>query len=185
MSDVEITELLQRLSRGDKSAEAELVPQVYGELHRIAIQCLRGERPDLSMSATDLVHEAYIRLLPEQDIDWKSRAHLFGLAARCMRRILVDHARQRVTEKRGGGAPRVPILDILIVSPEACTDIENLHEALEIFAEMDPRAAQVVELRYFGGLTNEEIAETLGVTSRTVTRDLRSARAWLLEQLSE
>lgn len=184
MADAKITELLQRLSRGDKAAEAELMPQVYRELHRIATFCLRGERPGGSLQATDLVHEAYVKLIPEQDIDWKSRAHLFGLAARCMRRILVDHARRRGADKRGGGAPPVAMDEILFISPAECTYVENLHEALEAFAELDSRAAKVVELRYFGGLNEEEIAEAVGVSSRTVKRDLRNARAWLYDQLS-
>lgn len=184
MADAKITELLQRLSRGDKAAEEELMPQVYRELHRIATYCLRGEHPGGSMQATDLVHEAYVKLIPDQDIDWKSRAHLYALAARCMRRILVDHARRRGAGKRGGGAAKVAIDEMVAISPEECTYVQNLHEALEIFAKMDARAAQVVELRYFGGLTEEEIAEAVGVSSRTVKRDLRNARAWLYDQLS-
>jgi RNA polymerase sigma factor (TIGR02999 family) len=179
-----ITELLQRLSRGDKTAEAELLPHVYHDLHRIAMMCLRGERLGLSLQATDLVHEAYVRLIPNQDIDWKSRAHLFALSARCMRRILVDHARRQGAERRGGGVPRVPVDDVVMISPEECSYVCHLHEALEIFASIDPRAAQAVEMRYFGGLTEEEIGEALGVSSRTVKRDLRIARAWLFDRLS-
>ncbi len=182
MGAADMTELLQRLARGDKAAEAELFPYVYRELRRIAKACLRGERPEHTLQATALVNEAYLKLVAGPPIDWKNRAHFFGVAAQGMRRILVDYARQRAARKRAG--VRIDLDEELIVSPERCTEIDQLHDGLEEFAKFAPRAAKVVELRYFSGLTEEEIAELLGVSAKTVKRDWKMAREWLRDELS-
>lgn len=183
MTSAPITELLRRLSDGDKQAEAELLTQVYRELRRMARGCLRGERSEHSLQATALVHEVYVKLIADQPIDWQSRSHFFHLAAQSMRRILVDYARKRGAAKRAGG-PVIALDDELLIAPEQCTLIGEMNDALERFAEFAPRAARVVELRYFGGLTEEEIAELLGVSAKTVKRDWRMARNWLYAELS-
>jgi RNA polymerase sigma-70 factor, ECF subfamily len=182
MAAADMTELLQRLSRGDKQAEADLLPRVYRELHRLARSCLKGERPEHTLQATALVHEAYLKLIPDQQIDWKSRGHFFGLAAQCMRRILVDYARKRAAGKRGGA--RVELDEALVISPEQCTLIGELHDALDWLAEFAPRAAKVVELRYFSGLTEQDIADLLDVSVKTIKRDWKMARDLLYDELS-
>ncbi len=183
MAAADMTELLQRFSRGDKEAEAELFRHVFRELHKIARACLRGERPEHTLQATALVNEVYMKLMAGPQIDWQNRAHFFSLAARGMRRILVDYARQRAAAKRAG--VRIELDEALIVSPERCTEIDALHEALERLAEFAPRAAKVVEMRYFGGLTEEEIAGVLGVSSKTVKRDWQMAVGWLRGELCQ
>lgn len=182
MAEANLTGLLQRLSRGEKDAEAELFPHVYRELQKIARGCLRGERDEHTLQATALVNETYLKLIVGTHIDWKNRAHFFGLAAQAMRRILVDYARQRAAGKRAGA--RIDLDDELIVSPNQCTLIGDLHDALERFAEFAPRAAKVVELRYFGGMTEEEIGDLQGVSTKTVKRDWEMARRWLRGELS-
>jgi RNA polymerase sigma-70 factor, ECF subfamily len=183
MADADLTGLLHRLSRGEKDAEAELFPHVYRELQKIAHICLRGERTEHTLQATALVNEAYLKLTVGAQIDWKNRAHFFGLAAKGMRRILVDYARQRSAGKRAG--IHIELDEELIVSAEQCTLIGDLHEALERLAEFAPRAAKVVELRYFGGMTEEEIADLLSVSVKTVKRDWQMARGWLRGELSK
>ena len=183
MADAEMTALLQRLSDGDKAAEAELFPRVYRELRRIARACLRGERPEHTLQATALVNEAYLKLMAGAPIDWKNRAHFFSLAAQGMRRLLVDYARQRSAGKRAAGE-RVDLDEALIISPQQCTLIGDLHEGLDRLAEFAPRAARVVELRYFSGMTEEEIAELLEVSLKTVKRDWKMARSWLHDELA-
>jgi RNA polymerase sigma factor (TIGR02999 family) len=169
------------LARGEKEVEADLFPLVYRELQRIARACLRGERREHTLQATALVNETYLKLLAGAQIDWKSRAHFFSLAAQSMRRILVDYARQKAAAKRAGA--RIDLDNELLISPQQCTLIGDLHEALERLAEFAPRAAKVVELRYFSGLPEEEIAELLGVSARTVKRDWQMARGWLRAEL--
>jgi RNA polymerase sigma-70 factor (ECF subfamily) len=183
MADPDLTGLLHRLSRGEKEAEAELFPHVYRELQKIARGCLRGERQEHTLQATALVNEAYLKLVADAHIDFKNRAHFFGLAAQGMRRILVDYARQRIAGKRAGF--RVDLDDQLIVSPEQCALVGDLHDALERLEEFAPRAAKVVELRYFGGMTEEEIADLLNVSEKTVKRDWQMARGWLRGELSK
>ena len=179
----EITVLLQRISSGDKGAEEELLPKVYRELKRLASACLRRERQGHTLQATALVNEAYLRLSDQKDVAWTGRTHFFAIAARIMRRILADYARQRNAGKRGGGRPHLSLDEELHVTDSQCALIEGLDEALQRLAQLDSRQAQVVEMRFFGGLTEEEIAEVLGVSSRTVKRDWMMARAWLYGEL--
>lgn len=161
-----------------------LLPIVYAELRRLAASYLRRERPGHTLQPTALVHEAYVRLIDQRQIDWSNRAQFMGLAAVMMRRILVNHARDRVADKRGGGAEHVP----LTLAGEGIGTFEvnilDLHDALTDLGESDPRKAQIVELKFFGGLTTEEIAETLGVSVATVERDWKFARAWLYRVVS-
>ena len=144
---------------------------------------LRGERPDHTLQATALVHEAYLRIIPNGNTDWKSRSHFFGVAAQQMRHILVDHDRQRQAAKRGGGE-RISLDDALFISPAQCDLVTDLDEALKSLAEFAPRAAKVVELKFFSGMTDEEVAEVLEVSTRTVKRDWKMARGWLDDNLS-
>jgi len=161
----------------------ELVSVVYGELRRLAQYHLKGERNQHSLQATALTHEAFLRLFGCQRVSWKNRAHFFSMASRIIRRVLVDHARSRRRLKRGGSAPRVSLDEALVVSPGPGQDLVSLDEALQALAELDARKAQVVELRFFGGLSVEETAETLKVAPRTVRRDWSLAKAWLLREL--
>jgi RNA polymerase sigma-70 factor (ECF subfamily) len=174
----EVTTLLRRLSAGDKSAADELFPQIYTQLKRFAAAQLRNERPDHTLQATALVNEAYLKLT-QGGPPWKDRTHFFALAAKAMRRILTDHARKRNAEKRDGAKNHVEFDDALYVSSEQSDLIAVVDEALEELAHLDPRQAQIVELRFFGGLSEEEIAEILKISSRTVKRDWAMARAWL------
>ena len=157
---------------------------VYGELRRLAASYLRRERPGHTLQPTALVHEAYVRLMNQRQIDWSNRAQFVGLAAVMMRRILVNHARDRIADKRGGGAEHVPLTlaGEGIGAPEV--NLLDLHEALNDLSETDPRKAKIVELKFFGGLTTDEIAETLGVSTATVERDWKFARAWLYKAVS-
>ena len=156
-----------------------VLPVVYGELRRLAAGYLRGERPGHTLQPTALVHEAYMRLKDQRQIDWSNRAQFIGMAAVMMRRILVNHARDRIADKRGGGAEHVPLTlaGEGIGTPEI--DVLDLHDALNDLSESDPRKGRIVELKFFGGLTTEEIAETLDLSAATVERDWKFARAWL------
>ncbi|MEO8660474.1 MAG: sigma-70 family RNA polymerase sigma factor [Bryobacteraceae bacterium] len=180
----EVTELLRRLSAGDRSAENELLPHVYGELKRLAVVQLRRERPGHTLQATALVHEAYMRLAINKPIPWHNRLHFLAMAGKLMRQILVDHGRRRNAEKRGGPEERIPFDDNIDVSDEQCVLVTGLDDALKRLAKEEPRKAEIVELRYFGGLTEEEIAELLGISVRTVKRDWALAKAWLYGELS-
>ncbi len=182
MADADLTELLQRAANGDKKAEADLIPHIYRELHTLAMSYLRRERPEHTLQATALVHEAYMRLT-RQDINWQSRTHFFGFAAQTMRSILCDYARQRSAGKRGGGGTVVPLDEGLVISEEQCSMLTDLDDALLRLARMNERQARVVELRFFAGLTEEQIAEVIGVSARTVKRDWTVARAWLYGEL--
>jgi RNA polymerase sigma-70 factor (ECF subfamily) len=161
-----------------------LLPIVYGELRRLAASYLRRERPGHTLQPTALVHEAYVRLIDQRQIDWSNRAQFIGVAAVMMRRILVNHARDRIADKRGGGAEHVPLTlaGEGIGAPEV--NLLDLHEALNDLSDSDPRKGRIVELKFFGGLTTEEIAETLGVSVATVERDWKFARAWLYQAIS-
>jgi RNA polymerase sigma factor (TIGR02999 family) len=183
----EITRLLRAWRDGDDGAREELLPLVYSELRRLARARMRRERPDHTFQTTDLVHEACLRLLGSELPDWQDRAHFFAVAARAMRRLLVDHARARGYAKRGGGALRLSLDEV----PDLSAPLEanqgaglaDLDEALDRLAALDPRQHQVVELRFFGGLSVEETAAVLGVSAVTVKRDWRTARAWLYAEL--
>ncbi len=175
----EITALLQKLSRGDKEAQQELIPHVYKQLRLLAANCLRSERPNHSLQATALIHEAYLKIIDQDRVDWQSRAHFFAVAAKVMRRILVDHARQRLAQRRGGGAVRIELDESLMVSDAKCGLIADLHEALERLEAVGERPARIVEMRFFAGMTEEQIGEILGIATRTVKRDWKFAKAWL------
>ncbi len=180
----EITRLLVELRSGNREAEVKLVPLVYSHLHRLAAHYMRHERPDHTLQATALVNEAYLRLVSQEETGWQDRAHFFGVAARVMRQILVDHARARQAGKRGGPAEKLPLDEALELSPARSRELVALDDALESLGQIDPQQARVVELRFFGGLTVEETAEVLGISPRTVKRDWRVARAWLHGELS-
>jgi len=184
-SSLPITALLGRLKEGNKEAEAELIPLVYKELHRLARHYMRGERPGHTLQTSALVNEAYLRLIGEHGIDWKNRAHFFGVSAQIMRRILVDHARSRDAKKRGGPVRKISLENALVYSPEQSWQVVALHEALNRLAEWDPRQCRIVEFRFFGGLDVEETAEVLAISSTTVKREFQLAKAWLYGELSK
>jgi RNA polymerase sigma-70 factor (ECF subfamily) len=167
------------LKKGDKSAASKLIPIVYNELRRLAAGYMRRERSDHTLQPTALVHEAYLKLIEQRSVDWQSRAHFFGIAAQVMRRILVDHARGHLREKRGGGQQEIPMDEALVFAPEQSLHLVKLDQSLERLSKLDPRQGKIVELRFFGGLTVEQTAELLGVSSKTVKRDWRMAKAWL------
>jgi RNA polymerase sigma factor (TIGR02999 family) len=177
------TELLVAWGRGDAHAFEQLVPLVHDELRRLARRYMARERPDHTLQATALVNEAYMRLFDLKRIRWHDRAHFLAMAARVMRRILVDFARARRNDKRGGGAAMVRFDEALLVSKEAGQDLVALDEALKALAAVHPRKGEVVDLRYFGGLSLEETAEVLHVSTDTVKRDWRFAKLWLLREL--
>src|SRR5437016_14037673 len=178
-----VTQLLQQWSQGDDAALAELTPLVYEELRRLAHHFMEGQRPNHTLQTTALVNEAYLRLADQTDPNWQSRAHFFAVAARAMRQILVSYARSNRAQKRGGGAVRVDLDEAALVSPQESKEIVDLHEALEQLSVLDSRKAQVVELKYFGGLNYDEIAEVLKISPVTVRRDWKFARAWLYKEL--
>jgi RNA polymerase sigma-70 factor, ECF subfamily len=184
ISPGEVTNLLIQLKNGNRDAEPRLVPLVYAELRRLAGHYMRGERPGHTLQATALVHEAYLRLVGQKEISWQNRAHFFGVAANLMRRILVDHARAKQAKKRGGSGQKLSLDEAVLVKPEAPEQFLALDEALERLAKRDPRQSRIVELRFFGGLSEEETAEVLGISTRTVKRDWSVARAWLYQQLN-
>jgi RNA polymerase sigma factor (TIGR02999 family) len=177
-----ITTLLQAWSDGDDAALAALTPLVHAELHRLARKYMRRERHDHSLQATGLVNECYLRLVDSRGTAWQDRAHFFALSARLMRRILVDLARSRRYGKRGGGAQHVPVDDQL-PAIEPAPSLVALDDALQALARVDERKSRVVEMRFFGGLSNEQVAEALGVSEKTVMRDWQIAKVWLLREL--
>lgn len=187
MSDSsKVTLLLLQVNDGDRSAVDQLYELVYDELRRLAQSQLNDERPGHTLQATALVHEVYLRLLGQNDIHWENRSHFFAISAKAIRRILVDHARKRGRQKRGGGAERVSLSNVAdVVDGDQSTDVVALNEALELLAAHDAAGAKVVELRYFGGLKTKEIAAVTGVSTRTVERQWQYARAWLYRQLAE
>jgi RNA polymerase sigma factor (TIGR02999 family) len=177
------TELLLAWNRGDKAAMDTLVPMIHDELRRLARRQMRGEHPGHTLQATALVNEAYLRLIEVNRVRWQNRAHFLAMAARVMRRILVDSARAKRYQKRGGGARKVSLDDALLVPLEPGQDLVALDDALEALAALNPRKSQVVEMRFFGGLSVEETAEALKVSPDTVMRDWRLAKVWLLREL--
>jgi len=183
-SPAPVTALLQAWADGDQSALGALLPLVEQELRRLARHYMRGERPGHTLQPTALVNEAYLRLVGVAHVRWQNRAHFLAVAARTMRRILVDLARAKGYQKRGGRAPVVPLDDVDIAAPALAPNLVALHDALEALADVDARKAQVVELRYFGGLTVKETAEVLDVSPETVMRDWTFAAAWLLRELA-
>jgi len=186
MADAErhdVSRLLARWKEGDEAALQELVPIVHDELRRLARRQMAGERPGRTLQPTALVNEAYLRLADLRQMQWQDRAHFFAMAARVMRRILVDAARSRGYQKRGGGAQRVSFTQALAVAEAPSTDVVQLDDALEALAQVDARKSRVVELRFFGGLSVDETAEVLQVSRETVKRDWTFAKLWLLRQL--
>ena len=185
-AEPEITNLLVAWGKGDAGAEAKLLPAIYEELHRQASRAMRRENVGHTLQATALVHEAYMRLVDQDRVEWKNRAHFFGIAAQLMRRILVDHARGHLAEKRGGGVIHVTLSDAPNATDRADElDVLALNDALERLAALDPQQARVVELRYFGGMNIEETAEALDISPATVKREWAMARAWLRRELGE
>ena len=179
----EVSGLLRAWGDGDRGALDKLTPIVYDELHRLAHHYMRGERPGHSLQTSALVNEAYMRLVDYKGMQWQNRAHFFAVSAQLMRRILVDHAR-RHNLKRGGGVQHISLEEIAIVGGERSADLVALDEAMDALALLDPRKVQVVEMRFFGGLSVEETAEVLKVSSVTVMRDWSTARAWLYRELN-
>src|SRR5437773_4292994 len=178
-----VTQLLAEWSHRDNAALAELAPLVYEELRRLAHHFMEGQRPEHTLQTTALVNEAYMRLADQTKPSWQNRAHFFAVAARAMRQILVNYARSSRAQKRGGGALKVELDEVAIISPEESKEIVDLHEALERLAALDSRKAQVVELKYFGGLNYDEMAEVLKISPVTVRRDWEFAKLWLYTEL--
>jgi RNA polymerase sigma factor (TIGR02999 family) len=181
----DVTQLLVAWSDGDREALDKLTPLVYDELRRLAHHYMSHERAGHTLQTTALVNEAYLRLVDQKEVRWQNRAQFFGLAAQVMRHILVDHARSQTRAKRGGGAIVVPLDEAAVLTPERAADLVALDDALQLFAKEYPRKSQVVELRYFGGLSVEETAEVLKVSPVTVMRDWNVAKAWLYREMSK
>jgi RNA polymerase sigma factor (TIGR02999 family) len=182
-SPQDVTALLDDWTRGDRRALDRLLPLVYGELRRIASRQLRRERAGHTLQPTALVHEAYLRLVEQRNVDWRSRAHFFGVAAQVMRRILVDHARRHAARKRGDGAHRVPLEEITEATAAPEIPVLSLDQALGRLQQVDRGLAQIVELRAFGGLTIDEAAHVLNLSASTAKREWRTAKAWLAREL--
>jgi RNA polymerase sigma factor (TIGR02999 family) len=181
-----VTELLIAWSNGSQDAiEQQLFPLVYEELRRLAHRYMRRERPGHSLQTTAVVHEAYLRLIDQNHVQWQNRAHFFAIAAQMMRRILITHAQSRSYAKRGGGTLNVSLDEAAILSRARASELIALDEALTSLTAIDPRRSQVVELRFFGGLSNEEIAEVLKISTNTVTRDWNVAKAWLYREMTK
>jgi RNA polymerase sigma factor (TIGR02999 family) len=183
-SSQNITKLLLDWRNGDGEALDRLMPLVYEELRRMANHYMRNERKGHTLQTSALVNEVYLRLVDHENIEWQNRAHFFGVAAQAMRRILVDHARTRNYQKRGGGAQQVSLDEAATLTEDRAAELIALDEALQELAKMDERKSRVVELRYFGGLSLEETAEALGVSIPTVTRDWNTAKAWLMREMT-
>ena len=183
MPNHELTELLVDGVNGNHAALDSLLPLLYNDLHQLAARRMGKERLDHTLQATALVNQLYLRLIDQQRIDWRGRAHFLALCAHLMRQILVDHARKRLSEKGGGNWQKLPLEDVLNCAPEPAAQLIDLNEALNELGQVDSRSAKVVELRYFGGLSNEEIAEVLGISTNTVINDWNFARAELRNRL--
>lgn len=179
----DVTALLSDSVNGDPTAASKLFPLLYDELRRLALSYMKRERSDHTLQPTALVHEAYIKLVQRGSLDWKGRAHFFGIAARVMRTVLIDHARAHLREKRGGGQSPIPMDEVFIFSPEKSHELVRLEQALERLTKIDPRQGKIVELRFFGGLTVEQTADLLEISPKTVKRDWSMAKAWLHGEL--
>jgi RNA polymerase sigma-70 factor, ECF subfamily len=184
-SSADTTELLRAWADGDSEALQQLTPRVYRELRRVAGRLLLNERPGQTLQSTDLVHEAFLRLVNAREVDWQHRAHFFAVSATLMRRILLDRARRQATAKRGGRPVAFDFDRTIDVAPTRAREVLALDDALNTLAEVDPRKARIVELRFFGGLSVKETAEVIKVSSDTVMRDWKLARAWLLTELRQ
>jgi len=180
----QITQLLLSWKKGDETAFEELIPLVYPELKRLARRYMGRENPGHTLQTSALINEAYLRLVDQHNIQWQDRGHFFAVATRVMRHILIDHARGHARTKRGGGASHLPLDDAEALMKERAAEIIELDEALQTLATLDPRKSQIVELRFFGGLTVEETAEVMGLSAITIKREWRSAKAWLHTEIS-
>ena len=185
MLKTDVTTLLQKWSRGDTEAGDQLAPLVYDNLRRVARRYLRSERPGHTFHSADLVHEAYLRMVDQKSVRWLDRAHFFAVSAQMMRRILVDHARTRHREKRGGGASMLALNEAIDTPRRRSVELIALDEALDALAQLDPRQSQIVELRFFAGLSIDEAAEVMGISKATANRDWVTARAWLARELRQ
>ncbi|HEX8189440.1 MAG TPA: sigma-70 family RNA polymerase sigma factor [Pyrinomonadaceae bacterium] len=181
----QVTQILHDWSGGDREAPERLMPLVYDEMRRIARSFISRERQGHTLQPTALVNEAYLRLVDQNSVTWQSRAHFYSVAASMMRRVLIDHARAYATEKRGGGAVRLSIEDVQIPVEERAANFVAMDEALEKLAQFNERGRRIVEMRFYAGMSDTEIAEVLGVSTRTVLRDWKAARVWLFRELSE
>ena len=179
----EVTLLLQQVATGNQDAIEKLIPLVYEELHRVAQNHLRFERPNHTLQPTALVHEVFLKLVAQRKADWQGRAHFFAVASQLMRRILVDYARGRLSAKRGGGKLKLPLDQVFVLTPGRCDELLALDESLERLEKLDARQSRVVELRFFGGLSVEEAAKVLGVSPKTVKREWSMAKAWLCGEM--
>lgn len=179
-----VTQLLVNWGNGDQAALEELMPLVYGELRRLADIYLRRERKDHTLQSTAVVHEAFMRMVNQRNVQWRNRAHFYGIAAQMIRRILVDYARAHQANKRGAGNFKLSLDDALGVAQKPDLDLVRLDDALQLLSEIDPQQGRVVELRFFAGLSIEETAEVLGISTATVKREWSTARAWLFRELS-
>ena len=179
----DVTQLLIKWSKGDNAALDELMPVIQSELRRMAQRYMARERPGHTLQTTALINEAYLRLVDQQSVDWRDRAHFFAVAAQIMRHILIDHARKYHSDKRGAGAKKIALDDVNVANQERAAELVALDEALVSLAALDPRQSQIVELRFFGGLTVEETAEVLKLAPITVMREWRVAKAWLRDAI--
>lgn len=184
-STPDVTELLIAWNEGNQESLERLLPAVYDELRKLARSYLRRERPDHTLQATALVHEAYLRLIDQNSVTWQNRAHFFGIAAQMMRRILVNHAVAKQTDKRGGGVQKLSLDEAISLAEERELDLIALDDALKTLAEFDPRQSQIVELRFFGGLSIEETAEVLNISPATIKREWSTAKMWLHRELTK
>jgi len=182
LANKDITVLLQDWVAGDSASLEKLTPLVYNHLHKIAANVFRSERPDHTLQTTALVHEAFAKLV-DVKTDWQDRGHFYALAAKMMRRILVDHAKAKSSAKRGKGRKILPLEDVIVISPQIGDEIIDLHEALNILAKTDPHKSELLELHYFGGLTYNEMSQALNISTSKLDRDIRFAKAWLRIQL--
>jgi RNA polymerase sigma-70 factor, ECF subfamily len=180
-----VTQLLRDWRQGDQAALNQLMPVVYEELRRLGASWLRRERPGHTLQPTALIHEAYLRLIDQDPPEWESRTHFFGIASRLMRQILIEHARRRATAKRGGEQEKVSLDEALVYGPERASQLVALDEALSGLAAIDERKCRIVEMRYFGGLTTEEIAQQMNISVATVGREVRVAEAWLNREMGQ
>src|SRR5437899_1439275 len=184
-ASTDATSLLKRYSNGDQEALVDLIPQIYDELRRLASSYLRAERVDHTLQTTALVHEAYLRLVDQKQVEWNNRNHFFGVAAQMMRRILVDHARKHVSLKRGGSFARISLEQAAVFSRERPRELIVVDELLTRLASLDPQGSRIVELRFFAGLSLEETAEVTGLSSAKVRREWSAAKAWLMREIGK
>jgi RNA polymerase sigma factor (TIGR02999 family) len=178
-----VTQLLLAWKSGDKEALNQLIPLVHSELHRIAARQMKKERRDHTLQTTALLNEAYEKLIEQNEVEWESRAHFFAIAAHIMRRILINHARKHLRMKRGGAGHKISLDHVALVSEPRAAELISLDIALEDLAKLDPLKSRIVELKFFGGLTTEEIAEIEKVSTRSIEREWRSAKAWLYDEI--